>query len=365
MKKLGRAFLVLAAGLLSALALVASAAGTTARHSSNQVRHLQVPIEALAMDESRIAYDVGSSLGKSDNKVLVWNVRTGTTTKVSGSKTRQADSTGTGSGVYGLAIAGDRVAWLVNEGGNLEADDYLYSSSVVTPKERLVASQHRSGDACSGGSYANNRSCAGKWLLGLVGSGGLIALDKWTTDATGISEADLDVLAGRSAKQVASGQPPFLNLDANAGRVAVLGAADEIQILSNTGKVLRSIAAPGAKAAALSGHKLVVLTTGHTLALYDTQTGSLRRTFVLFNGTRAPRNLDVQGNIAIYSTGPAVRALNLSTGRDRQVGQLRSTVAFAHVDGAGLVYAGNGVRASYGKATLVFVPLAKVKAAVS
>ena len=43
MKKLGRAFLVLTVGSLLGLALVASAAGTTAAQSK-KVKHLQQPV---------------------------------------------------------------------------------------------------------------------------------------------------------------------------------------------------------------------------------------------------------------------------------------------------------------------------------
>jgi hypothetical protein len=250
MQTLGRALLVLVTGLLSGFALVASAAGTTGAHGP-AVRHLKVQIKALAMDENHVAYAVGSSLGKSNSRVLVWNLRSGKTQTVSGKKTRVADSTG-GSGVFGLAISGVRVAWLVNEGGNLEGDDFLYSSSVVTPKERLVATEHRSGDSCSAGSSTNNPSCAGKWLLGLVGSSGLIALDRWTTDGTGVAQADLDVLANGGLHRVSSGLPPFLNLDTNTKRAAVLGPDDIVQIFSSTGKLLRTVHPLSTKAAGLS-----------------------------------------------------------------------------------------------------------------
>jgi hypothetical protein len=62
-----------------------------------------------------------------------------------------------------------------------------------------------------------------------------------------------------------------------------------------------------------------------------------------------------------------VRAVNLSSGETPAVGTLgtHSEILFARIGSAGLAYAANGVRASFGKSTLVFVPLARVKAAVS
>ena len=360
MKKLGRALLVLAAGLVSGLALVASAAGTTRAHAA-KVTRFQGRIRALALDGNRIAYDL-SGTGSVGNKVLVWNARTGKTTKVSGKQTRGADDSSTGSGVFGLAIAGTRVAWLVNVGGNTEGDDYLFESSVVKPNERKVASEQRLGASCTGGPWVIDRACAGKWLVGLVGSGKLIALNRWTSDGTGITDSKVDLLVGRSLQRVASGPPPFLNVDANAGRVVGLGGDGAVHVISSTGKTLRSVRPPSQKAAALSGHELVVLTASRALQLYDTRTGSLEKTFTL-RGTKQPRNLDVQGNIAIYTTGSAVHAVNLSSGKDRVVGQHRGGPLFAALDSAGLVHASTGYGSTGGR--IVFVPFARVAAAVS
>src|SRR5205814_9359293 len=110
--KLDRAVLVLAAGLLSGLALVASAAGTTTTQRA-KVTHLQQPVVALAVDGDRVAYNLGARNApkpRAVSKVLVWNIRSGKTIKVSGKKTAAADVTS--MGVFQLAIAGSRVAWL-------------------------------------------------------------------------------------------------------------------------------------------------------------------------------------------------------------------------------------------------------------
>jgi hypothetical protein len=100
--------------------------------------------------------------------------------------------------------------------------------------------------------------------------------------------------------------------------------------------------------------------------LYNARTGSHRRTFSA-RSNRQPRNLGVQGNIAIYTTGSAgvLHAVNLSTGKDHVIAERRGGIEFAHIDRAGLAYAGNGSGTNYNKGTLVFVPFAQVKAAVS
>ena len=89
---------------------------------------------------------------------------------MSGKRTYQADTTSTGYGVRELAIAGKRVAWIINQGGNSESDDYLCASSVVKPKERDL------GQAMRSGPYS---SSPGDWISGLVGSGSVIAVNRW------------------------------------------------------------------------------------------------------------------------------------------------------------------------------------------
>jgi hypothetical protein len=361
MQKLGRACLVLAAGLLSGLALVASAAGTTAAHGL-KVRHLQVPVAALAIDGSRIAYDASAKLvtkTHATNRVLVWNVRTGKTTKVSGKKTAVVDDVG-GAGVFQLAIAGPRVAWLVNEGGNLESDDYLYTSSVTNPKEHRVASALRSGDACGGG----GGHCAGPWLGGLVGSGNLIALNRWTTDSSGaVTAGTLDVLSGSHLESIATGADTVLATAADQGRIVALRSDGAVALYSSTGELLRTVTPSSARAVALNKHALVVLTKTRTLELYYAPSGSSSRTCAV-HGTGTPQNLGVQGGIAIYSVGDSVHAQDLGSCKDRVIGKLPNRIAFARIDSAGLVYAANGTRNAFGTSTLVFVPLARLKAAV-
>jgi hypothetical protein len=349
--KLQKAFLVLAAGV-SGLVLVAGAAGRTTTTAA-KVRAVQGRVEALALDGSRIAYDVGST-GRVNNKVLVWNVRTGKTARVSGTHTARADSSSTGAGVFDLAIAGSRVAWMVNLGGNTEGDDYLYSSSVAKPKERQLASDIRYGDNCPGRSQA---LCAGQWLGGLVGSGNLIALNRWTTDNNGsVTQAELDVLSGTQLKQIAAGTDTVQAASTDGGRVAVLRLDGTVGLYSSTGNLLRTVSPPSAAGVAWSGHNLVVLTRTRTLELYYSPSGSPAKSFPV-HGTQKPGNLDVQGSIAIYTVGPSVHALNLGSGKDRVVGKLsRGDVAQARIDSAGLAY--SGIR------TLVFLPFKRVAAAV-
>jgi hypothetical protein len=364
MTKLGRAFLVLIGGLLSSLALVASASGTTATPSAKMVRHLPVPVAALAMDGSRIAYDSSAryvTKPQATNRVLVWDVRTGKTVEVSGEKTAAADSTSTGVGVVQLAIAGSRVAWLVNEGGNLEGDDYLFTSSITNPKERQVASAVRTGDNCPGRQASH---CAGKWLGGLVGAGDLIAANRWTTDGSGaVTAGELDVLGGAKLSQIATGADTVLATSADQDRIVVLRSDGTVAMYSSSGNLLRTVTPSSARAVALNKHALVVLTKTRTLELYYAPSGRFSKKCPV-HGTQTPHSLDVQGDIAVYTVGDSVHAQDLGSCKDRVIGTLHNRIAFARIDSAGLAYAANGTGKTFGKGTLVFVPLARVKAAV-
>jgi hypothetical protein len=87
--------------------------------------------------------------------------------------------------------------------------------------------------------------------------------------------------------------------------------------------------------------------------------------------------LAVHGDIAVYSTpvhysgsGPRVksviRALNLSTGKDRPVGYLPGEITLASMDSTGLVYATTAGRPARGTSTgSSSSPLEQVAAAVS
>jgi len=363
MKKLGRALLALAAGSLLALALVASAAGTTAAHGK-KVKNFQQPVAALAVDGNNVAFDLTARSAKQKsavNTVLVWNVKTGKTTTVSGKKTAVVDGVG-GSGVFQLAIAGSRVAWLANEGGNLESTDYLFTSSTTQPKERQIASALRSGDGgCSGRDPAG---CTGAWLGGLVGAGSTIAFNRWTSDAVGhVGSGGLYTVNGTQTPPMATGTDTVQAVSEDGGRVAVLRSDGSVAVYAKSGSVQATVNPPIPLAAALSGKNLVVLSKGRKIELYNAQTGALQKTLST-HGKGGPVNLDVQGNIAIYSSNSSVRAVNLSSGKDRAVGSLPNRIAFARIDGAGLAYAAGGVRANYGKSTLVFKPMASITAAV-
>jgi len=357
--------LVLATGL-SGLAVVASASGGSL--GGTKVKRLPGPVVALAIDRSRVAYGAVAPKTGGD-AVSVWNLRTGTTTKVSSELAHKG-------GIDELAIAGSRVAWYMSGGGNTESDDYLFTNSVLKPKERLVAMEVRYGEDC--GSIGVR--CSGKWIRGVVASGNRILVNRWRTMSSGsITQAGLYSLNGTHFKLVATGAGTVEAVAADPKRVAVLHPDGTIGLYSTAGKPLTKVT-PSARAerVVLSGRNLAVLEPHGKLALYDTRTGSLRKTFILHGNPDLllGQALAVQGNIAVYSTparfskntagesivsGSAIRALNLSTGKDRPVGSLPGHITLARMNSFGLVYSNY----ENGPYRLAFRPFKQVAAAVS
>ena len=208
-------------------------------------------------------------------------------------------TTSAGAGVFQLAIAGRRVAWLLNEGGNLESDDYLFTSSVANPRERQVASALRTGDSCGAGGGSH---CAGPWLGGLVGSGKLIAMNRWTTDDNGaVTAGQLDALSGTRLKQVATGANTVQATAADGGRVAVLRADGSVALYSAAGKLLLTVDTRRTrKRLRYSGKDLVVVTKTRQLELFNARTGALRKTLNA-HGTSRP------GTSTSRATSPSTR----------------------------------------------------------
>jgi hypothetical protein len=362
---------LVACGSAASADLGASSAGSASRSVSGvKVVHLHDPLQALAMDGGRVAYDVSSDLSKLPNRVLVWNLARGTTTKVSGRQTGGAESV-TGGGVRQLAIAGTRVAWLISYASNEEAGDDIYTSSLASPKERHVLHELRSGNQCGAGQAGYQPACAGTWLGGVVGSGNRILVNRWTTDLSGtVTDAGLYALEGTKLKPVASGPEYVEAAAADSKRVAVvqwqwLPGNRTIHVYSASGgSPVTLTVSKQPESVALSGRNLVVLTHNGKLFLYDARTGALRNVFT----PHAPNQqvLAVEGNIAVYSSRGTIRALNLSNGKDRPVGRLPGQIILARIDSTGLVYTNNEWTPRHGYTVqLVFVPFKRVAAIVS
>jgi hypothetical protein len=304
-------------------------------------------IEALAMDGSRIAYDVSAEYSpKRCNTVYVWNAARGTTTRVSGRQTCGADNTSTGAGVRELALAGSRVAWIVNQGGNSESGDYLYTTVVAHPGERVLASAYRTGDVSG--------VLTGNWLGGLVGAGSFLAVNHWATDSRGeVTTAGLERVAARMT-DLSQGVATMTARATDGRQLAVLRSDGTVGIYSTGAQLRRTVVPSSAQEVALRGDYLVVLTKASALEVYNSHSGRRLR---MWRAAGAAQ-LDVSSGLAAYSAGRTVRVVRLTTGKSVFTAHVSAAVSAVQLEPSGLAYAFRGPRNS---GRIVFVPMRRLR----
>lgn len=329
------------AAIVAALACAGLLAGTldgsAARRSAAQQKAAGGFIESLSMSGPRIAYDLQARTGAAVpcNMIFVWNPLRGSTTRVSGRQTCSADSTSTGAGVRELVLAGGRVAWIVNQGGNSESGDYLYVSTVARPHERLVASAFRTGDVSG--------VLTGNWLGGLVGANNFLAVDHWATNAGGDVTTSRLQRVGARLGDLAEGAGTRLAQSADGRQVAVLREEGTVGLYSSRGALLRTVTPHLARDVAVRGDYLAVLTDDDTLVVYNSHSGRRLRTWRV---AHKASSLDVSNGIAAYAAplpgGGYSRVVHvrwLKSGRDRVLLTTPPQLIGVQLEPAGLAYA--------------------------
>jgi hypothetical protein len=345
---------------LSALFLVALEGAAAAKPKMGP-RSLQqrTPglVESLAMDGSRIAYDVAGNYGSPTrcNEVHVWNVPGNVTRRVSGRQTCGADNSSTGAGVRELALAGGRVAWIVNQGGNSESGDHLYVSSVAGPHERVLASAFRTGSV--------DGILTGNWLGGLVGSQSFLGVDHWATDTNGaVTKARLQSVGARLG-DLAEGTGAMLAQSTDGRLIAVLRSDGSVGLYSTGGALLRTVTPHLATDVAVRGDFLAVLTDDDTLVIYNSHSGRRLRSWRV---AHKASSLDLSNGIATYAAplpgGGYSRVVHvrwLKSGRDRVLVTTPPALFGVQFEPAGLAYAFNRITPGRPGA-VVFVPMSRV-----
>jgi hypothetical protein len=348
--------------LASLLLLAVSFSAAAANTPIISVIRTKQDIDEMTMNGSRLVYNLSAFPGtfprsRCSNKILVRNLRTGGLKRVSGNKTCEDEHGSTGAGVRELAFVGGRFAWIVNFGGNTEFHDYLRTASLPRPRERQLAAAARYGDI---------EVQQGSWIGHLVGSGNLIAVNRWSTDAKGmVKRSELDLVGANGLRRVGSGAKAIFAESVDSGRIAVLRADGTVGIYDASGKLLLEVAPRSATEVALCGNKLLVLTKTRSLEIYDSRSGALLRSWPV---PRGAATLDGYAGLAAYADHPVysgqrfrVHVLQLTTGKDVVVGtgtyegRPRRDV---QLEAPGLVYAKN-------LRTIVFIPRGRLLAAVS
>ncbi|MER3409591.1 MAG: hypothetical protein C4306_05700 [Thermoleophilia bacterium] len=334
---------------LAALVVVGGGAAGVPSRAKNTVGW----VEAVAMDGPLVAYATDDSLagGGGCHKVVAWNVLTGVAVRVSGpARGRCFSDEPHGQRVTAVAIGDGRVAWIRNVTGNTEADDYLYAAALPRPRERRLLVARRVGEPPSQGGT----------ITGVTGDADLLAATIATVDASGSATTTLRVLRGTRLRTVASSPGSLAASSADDGRVAVQGESG-VALYSDQGVLLRSIATPAAKGAAVRKDYLLVLAE-RRIDIFDANTGAFVRSLPVAAGASL---LDLHSGIAVYAALREVHALRLATGRDVVVATLPRRVAGLAIEAPGLVYAYNGVKSGRAIGTVVFLPMQRLIEAVS
>ncbi len=357
MKRLLNRALRLALPLILLLAVSASA--TTA--PPRKLKHASGPITALAIDGARVVYSTDG------NGVYVWNLKSGATTRV------LVPSESDFPRIRQVAIVGQRVAWITDDvaGNSMETNENLVTTALGRYGTRTLAHAFRYFDLDLG-------QWQGDWIDGLVGSGKLLAVSRWSTTPDAdtrtelISNARLSriSLANGQLQPIASSEPAIVSRSVDAGQVAVLRSTGTVGLYSATGVLLREITPHPAVDIALTSGRLVVLTKSpQRLEVYSAKSGVLEHGWAI--KTKHPYrvgNLRAYGRLAVFAVGVgrsprSMRIFDLQTGRSVVLPwRDRSGWADASVGPLGVVYAVNDHRA-YGRyhpsGTLVFLSTAR------
>jgi hypothetical protein len=333
------------------------------------------------MDGPTVAYSTaGHGLS-----VFTWNVLTGHKTRMSGSQTREGSVA-----ITGLAVAGKRVAWIGSSAGNSEHIDTLFISSVAAPKERVRAYAQRFV------TYDPPKTpwLEGAWMQGLVGSGDVLAVSRWSTGPGGatLPSGGLNLIGTGGLRRIVGGTGGIVAQSADSGRIAVLRptgvigepllySGSSIGIYNARGTLLRELRPPGINLVkrnqgrmaevVQNGDRLAVLTVQSRLELYNWRSSKLLHTWRLPSGAG---HFDLDGRIATYlvthgNSSLTLHVRHLQTGRDVVLRRLSQTpqsgLVGVGIERPGLAYAWNACDGQDCFGVLRFVPMARVLAAVS
>ena len=325
-------------------------------------------VEGLAADGGVAAITVGKIRGDCD-RIVTWEPRRGRLVRV-GSRRRPCLGLSTGESIPYVAIAGRRVAWVWDGGGNFH-DLAVRSATVERPLRvarlairsynvdslvgRYAGSPHGDGEllvygtwsVCEGAEYESSHPCP-------AGTPERVAYD-----------SRVHRIRGTRSVTVASDKGELGILGVSSGRIAVLRADASFSVLSSDGRVVKSFAfEPGeVRGGTLDGSRLVVLRRSegrHSIDAYDVSgTGHVSRP-IAPPGTASDRRcrwpvvslplcrqpyarlrlVDSESGIAVYVLGREINLLRLADGARTVIRPpgIRGNVE-AQLERSGLYYA--------------------------
>jgi hypothetical protein len=368
-------------------------AGVALAAPAPRLLRTSTPVSGLAMDGPNVAVATAWARGHCE-RVVAWNPLR-PTLKALG-RAGPCEETSTGRGILYQAVAGKRVAWITDGGGNAH-DSQLFVASLDRPQvtRRLAFTTYSidSGD----GTYVGH----------LHGSGSLLVYATWTVCDTGdvgvkrcpgtplpgqIVNAKLWRIEGTTGKKlIASADDELAPIAVAAGRILVARADGTLELRAADGRVLQTFAFDQPPLQAALGAKQLVVAVRDTGTLplpkaklefrvYDLATGALVRTLTppadaqtaaaprcsFPTGSSATACLapaarlrfqDADSTRLAYVLGSTVHLLRLSSGKDTAYVGGRGTV-LAQLAAPGLVYSYGTTGRTQGR--VQFVPAAKL-----
>jgi hypothetical protein len=253
--------------------------------------------------------------------VAVWDVKRARTFRVkppcnSGGASSREDTSG-------VALAGDRVAWLHTEGGNttdtnLDTTTLSRGATVSVAEGGLddngagIAPESPAGDGsllaftfdhhCDSGNGEPQDECPPGKKTGYV-----IAATVWRFGGNG--KCPNHTPMGGGCSQVAGAPSELTVLAVDAGRI-VVRTETGVETLSEQGALLRTFSV-GASAAALSGNRLALRTAG-AIELYDATSGQLTARVPAAAGVRLE---DLEGELLVTALNDVVTVRKLGAGQ--------------------------------------------------
>jgi hypothetical protein len=357
-------------------ALAGLIAATLAAAAPPQPRFLRTttPVNALAMNGSTVTMATEWSAGHCEQEVA-WNpVRASL-----GALGRQSscDATSTGRGIAYQAVAGSRVAWVRDGGGNQHDSQLLVASLAKPQTARLLATATRDIDSGAGDTIGDVR-----------GSGSLLVYASWSVCDTGevafrrcpagvtpgtIFNAKLWRIEGTTGKKLLASTPDEVApLAVAAGRILVQRGDGSLELRAADGHVLKAFSFDfPVQQAALGPTKLVVavreavnqpLPKGRLqFGVYDLATGVLEHTFAPPQAAQAVgaptcsfptgsspaacllpaarlRFQDADASRFLYVLDTTLHVARLADGVDRTYGVPGRPPVLAQLEPPGLVY---------------------------
>jgi len=360
------------------------AAGAAAASSKPRTLPTTTPVTGLAADGATVAVATAWSAGHCE-RVMAWNpVRASLRGLGKGGR---CDQTSTGRGIVGQAVAGSRVAWIADGGGNSH-DAVLYTASLAKPAiaHGLVLA---SRDVDSG---------AGNWVGGLQGGGPLLVYATWSVCDAGqpaskpcpagvipgtIYNAKLWRIDRLTRKTlIASAPDGMFPVGVAAGRILVArGDGTSFELRGADGHVIQTYEPDGEVLAAALGTKELVLAVRTPLVpplskarvqfiVYTLATGAVEQTLPVpvaaLNVTASScsypmsgptvacvspvqrlRFADADATRFVYLLDAAVHVARLDGSKDAALTPSGQAPVFAVLGGGGVVYSyrtGGGVQ---------------------